>query len=167
MQSDQLDLDMVMPPQVVTGFAPERLLPSKNGRPWNELENSFADTWAEWQARGFPQKLQDFKMTKKELMLVADMMQWLGTNVGIGFVEESLKRVGHRIKWDYERGESARMARHREDARVQQLELVNIRQAKAAKIPMIKRVLKLWKWWDTEPEQKPKELDENGCPYTD
>lgn len=99
-------------------------------REHNHRENAFAETWEQENERrpgvNFGQgMLQDLLAKRSEkwpyypclrkvidnrdAAIVATVVQWLGTNVGMSFLEEALKRCGFRIerdpRWEHKGGE--------------------------------------------------------------
>lgn len=82
---------------------------------FNEKEKAFHDKWLEINEpkRGFNHGhgcLQDLffdtkgkclvEITKRDREIVATVIQWLGSNIGFNFLEETLKEAGYKIEID-------------------------------------------------------------------
>lgn len=68
----------------------------------NPLEAAFAQQWEDRNSDGslihaICGDVESF--TRQECYIAASIVQWLGTNVGMGFVETALQRCGHTINW--------------------------------------------------------------------
>ena len=78
---------------------------------FNDIEKAFSDEWEKEnkilihmnQGRGTLQNLmyEDgkalFHITKNDRVIVATIIQWLGTNIGFSFLESALRRCGFKI----------------------------------------------------------------------
>ena len=82
---------------------------------FNDTEKAFHDKWLEINEpkRGFNYghgTLQDLffdqkgkclvELTKRDREIVATVIQWLGSNIGFSFLQETLKEVGYKIEVD-------------------------------------------------------------------
>jgi hypothetical protein len=83
----------------------------------NPRENAFAEEWAQENRRSdllrelmlvgsysplvsvHDTRVPAFRITQRDATIVATVVQWLGSNIGLSFLEESLKRVGYHIGW--------------------------------------------------------------------
>jgi hypothetical protein len=76
----------------------------------NDREKAFADQWSKENRVGLgtsplldellkPLQQEDWsKLTHRDRIVAATAIQWLGSNVGMAFLTESLKRVGYYVK---------------------------------------------------------------------
>lgn len=70
----------------------------------NALEAAFAQMWEDSNENGdlLHMIVGDLeKFTRRECYIVASVVQWMGTNVGMGFFETALNQCGHTIHWFY------------------------------------------------------------------
>lgn len=92
----------------VKGVHADRL---KNG-PWEDRERAFAEAWAEEyqpsvnrdllaQLVNHPNYASDVYPTERDRVVAATVIQWLGSNVGMGFLDSALRRVGLRVEGRY------------------------------------------------------------------
>jgi hypothetical protein len=88
-------LNPVIMPHV--GFSSYRLNPNQD----NPREVAFALQWTEENQHPGPNILAHLipGYTERDAQVAATMMQWLGSNVGMSFLEEAIKREPKIAQW--------------------------------------------------------------------
>lgn len=83
------------------GLRHERLAQNrKHG--FNESEQAFRDAWNQFHDKDVnniigPARRPRIRITPRERVIVTTVIQWLGTNVGIGFLHVALGRCGYKL----------------------------------------------------------------------